>query len=616
MAVRNNHWYNINSQRNYPLDDTASCESDAGTRLPNGIIVDLRLRWASTYGTYAFVSSVAATDHIVTVMIEVSSTVDNSSADAMLIAGISVPREELTYGRTYVLNTFADNVAGFISLGNSTKNFSGLFSTPAQSLITARAGRYDRVPPVSSLGINNAITTLNGVVNFEAIPPLKIERKSDLVIRTESDQDKVFDEAIVFSLINESDTQGEEFPIPGLDAGIENVFKDFAGQCGQRVISRTCGSPQPIETINGVVPDCDGVIKLKFKGCALVGKNDDDCGVVIDCATGLSNTCDPHPLPALDTGKLPSEDPPKLVPPTPLPEPPTPEPTSISETITTVFSLPFCQPFEEGTGIPVGFSTTSGYFAWAPGYDSPAEDYCCFYVDHSSCSLSFSDSLSLYNSYSRLDSQSESTSESGSLVSYYETKNRDRYQSFDGESFWLNNQRKFWRNQSYGSNGPLAESLKNISLYTADVQSLFRKLSTDFLILDGTFTAQHNAGVLINYKIDSNSLPSYLLAYVDVDNSVFSINRFNGISLQTIATTSLPALQTNKWYRVEFSADVASSFTGVSLTATLRNMSDGGSPTSLSGTIASNVYGTDSGLTGIYANKSRSLFSYYRIDRV
>ena len=61
MAIRNNHWYNLNEQRDYPVDDTASALSDDGSRLPSSLIADLRLRWPSALGRYAFISAAAVT---------------------------------------------------------------------------------------------------------------------------------------------------------------------------------------------------------------------------------------------------------------------------------------------------------------------------------------------------------------------------------------------------------------------------------------------------------------------------------------------------------------------------------------------------------------------------
>ena len=72
-------------------------------------------------------------------MIEVSETANNSPNTATLIAGVSVAKAELVQGRTYLLETFKDKVGGFITFGSgSEENFSGKFSSPEQTLLTAR----------------------------------------------------------------------------------------------------------------------------------------------------------------------------------------------------------------------------------------------------------------------------------------------------------------------------------------------------------------------------------------------------------------------------------------------------------------------------------------------
>ena len=118
MAIRNNHWYNLNEQRSYPIDDTATALSDEGNRIPSSLLSDLRLRWPITYGRYGYISAATITKNIVTLLITSSSTLDNSSEDATLIAGVSVPTSELIAGRTYALSPFQQGVGGFITFGS------------------------------------------------------------------------------------------------------------------------------------------------------------------------------------------------------------------------------------------------------------------------------------------------------------------------------------------------------------------------------------------------------------------------------------------------------------------------------------------------------------------
>jgi hypothetical protein len=274
MAVRNNHWNNLNELRNYPLDDTASALSNSGDRLTASLIADLRLRWPITYGRYAFVSSAAVTNHIVTLMIEATDDPDNSPVSSTLIAGISLPLADLTQGRTYSLEAFQSGVGGFIIIGSGVdKTFKGVFSSPRQSLLTPRAARASRVPPVPTLGIDQAATGLKGVVNLTAVAPLHLSKATRVIDGVE------YDNVIVFRLV-------EEAAGIATGTGRGSVFSQYAGPCGKRTGSSSCDDPQPIETINGIAPDCNGVITFCFNGCATVGRNTEDCGLILDCTLG------------------------------------------------------------------------------------------------------------------------------------------------------------------------------------------------------------------------------------------------------------------------------------------------------------------------------------------
>ena len=199
MAIRNNHWYNLNEQRDYPVDDVASAISDNGDRLPSSLIADLRLRWPSELGRYAFISAAAVTSGLVTVMIETSKTANNSPNTATLLAGISVPKSDLVQGRTYILETFQDKVGGFITFGSgSEENFSGRFSSPEQTLLTARAARSIRQPPIPSIQINQSSEKLTGIVNFSNAAPLSLTKETRVIDGVE------FDNVLVFRLVEEA----------------------------------------------------------------------------------------------------------------------------------------------------------------------------------------------------------------------------------------------------------------------------------------------------------------------------------------------------------------------------------------------------------------------------
>ena len=565
MAIRNNHWYDLNSQRAYPLDIAASGLSDTGVLLPDAVIEDLRLRWPITLGKYAFLSALTITEHIVTVMFSACSTLDNSANDAVLLAGISIPDSEYVPNRTYVLETFEEGVGGFITVGlGNAEFFSGNFSTPNQGLLTARAARPSRVPPVSSISTLNAKEKLKGVVNFEALSPLSITKETRIIEGVE------YDNVIVFRLVEDAEVE-TNLVDAGLTLETESVFKSFSGDCGRRVGSKDCGSPEPLETINGIGADCDGILTLQFKGCGLIGRNITDCGIIIDCDLGLSGSCAPPPLPNLETGKLPSETAPRLIPPVIPPEPPVTPTNSISDSFSSVLGLPYCEPFDTTPGLfPLYFSNGSGPAAgWAyAADDSPGEDYCC---GPSSCN-------------------SVSDSDTGRMVTDLSITS-----------------------QSFGTNTGLSETNINEAFFTADSQTLFRTIASDVKMLTPTLGAKSNASVLLN-KQSSSGLNTYWFVELDIANKSFGIYYWNGVSATNIQSVVVPTLSSNEWFRIKFSAKPTVSQTAVDLAAELEGITDPTITASISASVPSSSWGLDSGVSGIRTDRSKSLFSYFKIE--
>src|SRR4051812_37979982 len=103
MPVRNLSWYNSNEARDYPLDDTASALSDDGTRLPQNIITDIRLKYPQYLGAYPFISAVSVTELAVSVVIQGSTTRDNIDNSFVPLAVVTVDKADLIEGRQIAL---------------------------------------------------------------------------------------------------------------------------------------------------------------------------------------------------------------------------------------------------------------------------------------------------------------------------------------------------------------------------------------------------------------------------------------------------------------------------------------------------------------------------------
>lgn len=358
MAVRNAHWYSTNEGRSYPIDEIASGITDAGQRLRSNIIVDANLRWPSIYGRYAFLSSVAVTENLISLTIQAATDLDDATSFVPL-AVVTVPASTLQGRQIAVLPQLA-GVGGWVVFGAGiVESFRGRFSGPRQSVLTARAARAYRTLPVPSLRSQDAATALTGVITLRATEPLQIAAESREIAG-------VLRDCIVVRLVDDRTVDNTTSPVAKLVTTKDvSVFEQFGGPCAGRPESYTCGDPQPIEFINAVGPDCAGVLTLEFTGCAKVAQVQDTCGVVVDCGLGLVDACTAPQLPDSD-GLLPSEREPINI---PTPDDPTPEvpDTAISESVVVIGELPYVDCF--GVDLPLHFQPISGLWSTVAAVD-------------------------------------------------------------------------------------------------------------------------------------------------------------------------------------------------------------------------------------------------------
>lgn len=274
MPNRRNNWYNLQSTRGYPLDDTATGTSDAGGRLPSDIITDLHLRFPSSLGSHAFLAGLTITNRLVTAIFLAADDIDNPQLLTPL-ASVSVLKP-VNEGVNIALRALHPQAGGFIVFGDTSENYVGRFSTPRQGLLAPRTARPYQALPVKSLRRLTNANVLTGLVGLYGQGDVAIT--TDIVETEQGPQP-----ALVFQLV-----QG---------AATENVLEKYIGPCGARPESRNCESPA-IETINGTVPDCDGNINIKF--CHLTTAPLMDCngsasagvhGVVLDLDVGIDEVC-------------------------------------------------------------------------------------------------------------------------------------------------------------------------------------------------------------------------------------------------------------------------------------------------------------------------------------
>ena len=227
MNTNYTQWYNENEGRAYPISETASRLSDSGTLLPDDIIADLGLMIDPAY-TDVRVSSVRVTSKFVTVGI--------SSSTTGLLVGTYL-RSELQPYTAYALIGIVDNVSGWIVFGThrATGTEDYRFATPAQSLIEARVIRNVSPIPVKAFVKDggNQLVKLSGIVSLKAGGGITITQDPD-------DKQRI--------LVNLT----------------EDMIHNILGPCNQPADRKNC-KYAPFRTINGVSPDVNGKITLRFE---------------------------------------------------------------------------------------------------------------------------------------------------------------------------------------------------------------------------------------------------------------------------------------------------------------------------------------------------------------
>lgn len=266
MSVRNQNWYNLQATRRYPIDDSATGISDAGEFIRDSILVDCQLRYPEELGQYAYVQGVTCSDSIVTVVFGVATDLDAN--DGTTIASVSLPKP-IAQNVNHAVKAMVPGVAGWVAFGGGVlEPFNGRYSTPRQTRLLARNAKAYRALPVPSIGKVGLENSLQGLVKFSAAAPVVVAQETIHV--------------------NGDDVPALVFRLEATDPE-NNPLQTFLHACGQRPESNTCPKP-PIETINGVRPDCNGNINFVFTGFDAYPYT--ECGGIdVISTTGLSEAC-------------------------------------------------------------------------------------------------------------------------------------------------------------------------------------------------------------------------------------------------------------------------------------------------------------------------------------
>lgn len=276
-AAVSHDWYDLNSTRRWPVDDSASATADDGTVLPDNVVVDASIRVPSDLCSRVMISSVTLS------MGAVSVTLVGGDGGFAPVGAVTVARP-VQLGRPYPIKAMSDGVAGWVVFGSGTSrvNTRLRFSTPAQGLLAPKIARSYRPLPIPSLGKAGLAIPLTGVVRLRGGTDLEVvgaERLIDGTSRT----------CAVVRL--RTDTT-------------RNLYDTYKGPCGGRPESGTCDRPG-VEFFNDVGPDCDGNINISFRDP--LRPTFYEGGVAVDYPYGLIDACTHKDRLADADGRLPNE---------------------------------------------------------------------------------------------------------------------------------------------------------------------------------------------------------------------------------------------------------------------------------------------------------------------
>ena len=268
MSIRNQNWYNLQSTRSYPLDESSTAVDDTGAFIRDDILVDCHIRFSSDLGQHLYLQGLTVSAGLITAVFGVAATLNSAGST---VASVTVVRPGNAYAN-YSIVPLVAGVSGWVVFGPGIDTpFVGRYTNPAQALINPRCGRTYRPLPVPSIGKINLATSLQDVVTITGIDPVIAEYK--LVQYGDKEM-----RAIVFRL---DDTQRTD---------TYNPLEQFLPTCAKRPESGTCYK-QPITSINGIEPDCNGNIVIAPHESITLTPFDDCGGVDMTTPRSLAEAC-------------------------------------------------------------------------------------------------------------------------------------------------------------------------------------------------------------------------------------------------------------------------------------------------------------------------------------
>jgi len=235
--IWNTEWPNVNSQRNYPFDQSASLES-SGTVIPNDLIVDLVM--PVNTGTVPEVDPTLF--HMSNIGVFSAGIVISLGYNGTTFATINIATASFSPYKTYVFTGIGEyfDVQGWITIGSLTK----VMETPGSFALTIAEGRL--LPSVIR-------------PNLRSLSSIRISNGDDVSAPISGD--------IVLEAGNNI-----RFRLGEVDGSTAIIIDAVTGpnyqeECDCNDLNELA---PPIRSINGVAPDSAGNITVEGTSCLVI----------------------------------------------------------------------------------------------------------------------------------------------------------------------------------------------------------------------------------------------------------------------------------------------------------------------------------------------------------
>ena len=243
MAETRVPWMELNAQRSFPIEESATKLANNGQRLPDDVLVSAKIRVPASAGSRVCVGGIGVTANLVSITFV--ATDDDFSPASVTPVAVATVEQPVRIGYPNAVVAVYPGAGGWVAFGDGARVDEGVkswhFSTPAAVPLVPTEGQAYEELPVPLVGRADGSPPLYGLVLLRGA--------GDIIVEAATRDLGNGDERVILFRLDTSES--------------DEILYTYAGPCAARPESGTCDFV-PIVQINAVAPDADGNIDIEF----------------------------------------------------------------------------------------------------------------------------------------------------------------------------------------------------------------------------------------------------------------------------------------------------------------------------------------------------------------